>query len=1290
MHIVNTTPGHIATDSPLRQVPAQTPGDIVFLSAADTELALLAQAMQKIVNQSDSGQWTFSVRLCKFTDLHTPEAIERHLKHSALHAKLVVARILGGRAYWRDGLEQYAAHLDERGIPFAPLPGSGQFDQGLLDLSTVTTSDWSTLWGYLVEGGTNNAVGFLRYAAWMIENTNSPTERTTQTPPPPPPPPPAYQLPKAGFYWLGKTYSDVAEISKNHWYKNAPVVPIVFYKALLTGGGGLDPIDTLCTAIHKRKLNPLPIFVTSLKEPAAQAVLKSTFKAIPPAVILNTTSFAVVISASGDVDALAEHPFCTSGSRSPPVLQIILASARRADWQQNTRGLLAHDLAMQVALPEMDGRIITRAVSFKEELYFDTATECLINGYKAHPERIEWVAELTHNFVRLQRTPANEKRCAIIVANYPNRDGRLANGVGLDTPQSVYNALCLLKNAGYDIRNIPKDTQALMQKILAGPTNKIEKRHKRTGGVFFPLDAYNALYATMPKQIQNAINKQWGSAKNDPFVVKRSDKGKTIHGFVLAVHEFGNCVVAVQPARGYNIDSIQTYHDPELIPPHYYCAFYLWLRHVFHVHACIHFGKHGTLEWLPGKAVALSGTCVPDAVLGAMPHFYPFIVNDPGEGVQAKRRTQATILDHMTPPMTRAETYEALKQVEALLDEYYEAEGLDSRRQHHIEHALLDLCAESGILADAGLTNPGKDGNAVTANVLNRIDTFLCDVKESQMRSGLHVFGQAPQGQKAVDLLQALVRIPRGQGKGGDASLLQALAHDLALCSNGTAENAFDPLDCDFAMPWHGPRPQILIDLCDNLWRHCGDTVERLEMLAAQILETGTTDPKHARALCPGALSQRVIDHTFAYLAPMLQACGTQENISLLTALDAGFIAPGPSGAPTRGRLDVLPTGRNFYGVDNRAIPTFSAWSLGWKSANALIETHKTTQGTYPKHLLLNAWGTSNMRTGGDDIAQCLALMGVRPKWDNNNRRVTGFDILPLSMLGRPRIDVTLRISGLFRDAFPQQIHLIDSAAQAVMRLDEPATMNPAAAWYKQHKTENASLRVFGAKPGCYGTGLQAMIDEQLWHTREDLGQIYLDWGGYGYGAQTYGTPAHKAFQQRLSKTDAIIHNQDNREHDVLDSDDYYQFEGGAAAAIYTLQGQHRPIYHNDHSRPERPLIRTLEQEIARVMRARVVNPKWIAAIKQHGYKGGAEIAATIDYLFAFAATTDSVHNHHFDLVYKAFLEDTDTREFLQQHNPSALTEIVERLSEALERGLWVSHSNSMRAQLQDLGKPVR
>jgi cobaltochelatase CobN len=403
-------------------------------------------------------------------------------------------------------------------------------------------------------------------------------------------------------------------------------------------------------------------------------------------------------------------------------------------------------------------------------------------------------------------------------------------------------------------------------------------------------------------------------------------------------------------------------------------------------------------------------------------------------------------------------------------------------------------------------------------------------------------------------------------------------------------------------------------------------------------------------------------------------------------------VPPGASGAPTRGRLDALPTGRNFYSVDTRAIPTPSAWALGWKSAARILERHRQEHGAWPRALVLSAWGTANMRTGGDDLAQALALMGVRPTWDDGaSGRVSGFEILPLSLLDRPRVDVTLRVSGFFRDAFPAQIALFDRAARAIGALDEPTDDNPIAATMRSdalglmaagQPESAAGHRIFGSKPGTYGAGLNALIDSGAWSTKADLAKRALDWGQYAYGAKDAGTPQRDRFAARLGDIDAVVHNQDNREHDLLDSDNYYQFEGGLSAAAENLTGHKPAAYHNDHSRPERPLIRTLEEEISHVMRSRVVNPKWIAGVQRHGYRGAFEIIATVDFMFAFAATTGAVKTHHFDLAFEAFIEDDAVRDWLKSANAHGYDELLAKFNEARQRGLWTPRSNSAYALL--------
>jgi cobaltochelatase CobN len=1243
MHLLAAQPGAIDDGSQAVEL-GQTPGDILFLSAADTELACLAAA------RAELGAAFPSLRLANLMHLAHNLSIDLYVDEVVAHAKLVVVRLLGGVGYWPYGVEQFTAQCRQRGIPIAFMPGDDQPDAELDQISTVSREALHRLWRYRIHGGADNDRNFLLFAASLIGE-----DHPWQPPRP---------LLRAGLYWPGMSGPGLEEI-RSEWTPGAPVAPLVFYRALLQAGN-LAPVDGLIAALRRQGINPLPVFVSSLKDSFSAELLDSLLAKAPPAIVLNTTAFAV----SSPGAARRKTPFDRVDC---PVLQVVFAGGTEAAWRENSRGLSPRDLAMNVVLPEVDGRILSRAVSFKTEARYDKGAQISVTAYEARPDRIDFVARLARGWCRLRATPANERRIAIVLANYPNRDGRIGNGVGLDTPESVAILLAALSKAGYRVEAPPADGAALIDRLLAGATNDLSRRSQAADRARLSRDAYERFFATLPVAVRDEITERWGPPDDDPFFEDGA--------FILSIIECGNIVIGIQPSRGYDIDPVQSYHDPALPPPHRYLAFYAWLRGEFDVQAVVHMGKHGNLEWLPGKAVVLSEDCFPEAAFGPLPHLYPFIVNDPGEGTQAKRRAQAVILDHLPPPLTRAESYGPQKDIEALVDEYYEAAGLDPKRLTLLRRQILDLTRSTGLDKDTGIRE--KD-DAETA--LGKLDNYLCELKEMQIRNGLHIFGRSPAGGLLDDLLVALTRIPRGDGEGGDGSLLRALAQDLNL-------GEFDPLDCPLGAPWKGPRPEALRRQGNDPWRTAGDTVERLECLALSLVR-GEERVENGEWLRAGAVLAEICER----IRPAVEACGAAETDSLLRGLNGRFIEPGPSGAPTRGRLDTLPTGRNFYSVDNRTVPTPAAWLLGWKSASLLVEHYRQTHGAWPATMVITAWGTSNMRTGGEDIAQALALLGVRPSWDAASRRVTGFEVLPLSVLDRPRVDVTLRISGFFRDAFPEQIDLFDSAVRAVAMRDEPAKENPLAARVAREAAEltaggsdaaaarrRAATRIFGSKPGAYGAGLQALIDERGWETEADLARAYVAWGGYAYGDGAEGRAEHRLFETRLTQVEAVVQNQDNREHDLLDSDDYYQFEGGATAAVRHLSGEQPTVYHNDHSRPERPKIRTLDDEIGRVVRARAVNPKWIAGAMRHGYKGASEMAATVDYLFAFAATTGLVADHHFDLVYDAYIADPAVRDFLLERNRAAAREIAERLLEAQERGLWKPRSNSGFALLQEL-----
>ena len=1237
MHLLRTQPG---SQLPLDSIAdlGQTPAELVILCTGDSHLSLLAEVARQLPADYPS------LRLASPAQLSNHASVDLYVEQVLQHAKVILISVHGGVSYWRYGIERLV-ELAERGARVIMVPGCDNPDPELMALSNVPVAEAERLWQFLRQGGASNALQLFNCIAsqWLQR------EYSWVEPQP---------LPRVGLYHPQLANPSLADWQAN-WQAGAPVAALLFYRTQVQAAN-TGFIDVFCQRLQAQGLNPLPIAVASLKEAACLAQVEGWMEQTEAALIINTTAFAL-----SNPEAPSARPF----RRDIPVLQAICSLDNHAQWQANAQGLGSRDLAMHIVLPELDGRLITQPISFKGLAWRSERSQSDVVCYQPHLPGMDFVAELARNWVALAHKGNADKRIALILANYPTRDGRIGNGVGLDTPAAALNILKALQQQGYPVEGLPDSGTALIHQLLGGVTNDLDSLDARPCAQSLALDEYLAFFHSLPEANQQAVRERWGEPQSDPMF-----RGGRL---MIAGLRFGLTFVGIQPARGYQLDAAAVYHDPDLVPPHGYLAFYCWIRTAFAANAVIHVGKHGNLEWLPGKSVGLSEQCWPSAILGPLPNIYPFIVNDPGEGAQAKRRTQAVIIDHLMPPLTRAESYGPLRDLERLADEYYEASQLDLRRAAELRGEILLKVREASLDRELGL-QLNEDPNSW----LPQLDAYLCDLKESQIRDGLHVFGESPAGPLRRDTLLALLRIPRGDGQGGNASLLRALARDLAL--------DFDPLDCDMAAPWQGLHPAVLAEQSSDAWRSAGDTRERLELLALQLIDT--TDFKSV-----GIESTQVLQRLREQIAPLLDACGPAEMHGLLAALSGRFVPAGPSGAPSRGRLDVLPTGRNFYSVDVRNLPTPTAWRIGVQAADRLLERHLQDHGDHLRQLGLSMWGTATMRTGGDDMAQALALIGVRPVWQAGSQRVERFEVLPLAQLGRPRVDVTLRVSGFFRDAFSNLIRLFDEAVQAVVDLDEPEDMNPLSArvWRESLNLQDSGLdehearkragwRVFGSKPGAYGAGVQNAIEERLWQTREDLAEVYLNWGGYAYGSHSEGTPARAQFAERLEQMQAVLHNQDNREHDILDSNDYYQFQGGMLAAVETLRGAKVASYHGDNSQPDTPRIRTLKEELNRVVRARAANPKWIDGMKRHGYKGAFELAATIDYLFAFDATSELVDDHQYALLTDAYLLDKNTRDFIQQHNPGALQDILERLLEAQQRGLW-QHPGEYREALENL-----
>ncbi|MGB3401967.1 MAG: cobaltochelatase subunit CobN [Microcoleaceae cyanobacterium] len=1209
MHRIAATPGGWNPDTEGVIFVEQTPAPIVFLTAADTDIQTLAAAIKQLPTNFPE------IRSTNLLNLQQQLSIDTYAEDILQQAEVIVVRLLGGRSYWSYGLEVLQELVENYKIQLILLPGDDRPDPDLMSHSTVPLTVVNQVWHYLIEGGVKNMTQTLLYLGHVCLG------KDYQFSPPIP-------VPKVGIY----------SIETEKLETDYPKIGLLFYRAHYLCGN-TEPIDALCQALIQRKLQPIPVFVSSLRDWDIQAEVVEKLQGIK--LLLNTTSFAI------------KNITTNNQTQSPlfglnvPILQVILSGGTQEQWENSFQGLSPRDVAMNVALPEVDGRIITRVISFKATQNWNPDLETNVIGYIPVQNRINFVADLTANWVKLKQKSPSQRKIALILANYPNKDGRLANGVGLDTPASCIEILKALQQQGYDIDDIPHNGDELIQKLTTGVTNDPESDNFRIVYQSLSYSKFQQYFKTLSLNIQTQIQQRWQDEyKGDDF---------TISGIQL-----GSVFIGIQPSRGYDKHPSLNYHAPDLEPTPNYLAFYLWLRQQFQADAIVHVGKHGNLEWLPGKSIGLSENCYPEIALDSLPHFYPFIVNDPGEGSQAKRRSQAVILDHLTPPMTRAELYGNLQQLEGLIDEYYEAQSLDPSRLSMIEEGIIEVIQQEKLNQDLGLSEE------LNLSSLNSIDGYLCELKEAQIRDGLHIFGQCPQDRQLRDLIIAIARQPGTQRIG----LLRAIAEDFGL--------EFDPLTANFADVFSQP-----LILQNQSCRNIGDAVEVIENYAAILIED-LTDERFPEKI--GIKTQKELEWIETILLPKLQKT-EQEITNLLIGLNGEYVPSGASGAPTRGRPDVLPTGRNFYSVDIRAIPTETAWRVGQLAAEALIERYTQDNGEYPKTLGLSVWGTSTMRTGGDDIAEALALLGVRPVWDRPSRRVVDFEILPLSILNRPRVDVTLRISGFFRDAFPNLIDLFHQAVLAVSQLNEPPENNPLAAQIQQETQQwieaglpsqqaeiRSQYRVFGSKPGAYGAGLQGLIEAQNWQSDQDLAQAYLNWSSYAYNGSTgQGVSVPETFQQRLEQLQIVLHNQDNREHDLLDSDDYYQFQGGMTVAIRALTGKNPQTYFGDHAQPENPKIRQLTEEITRVYRSRVINPKWISGVMRHGYKGAFELAATVDYLFAYDATTHCVADFMYEGVAKAYLLDETVQQFIQQKNPWALRDMAERLLEAHQRQLWGS-----------------
>jgi cobaltochelatase CobN len=1137
---------------------------------------------------------------------------------------VVVVRILGGRRAWEEGLDAVLAS----GVPAVVLGGEQAPDAELMELSTVAAGIVAEAHAYLAHGGPENLRQLARFLSDAVTLTGKGFD--------PPAPMPAWGL-------LERP-ADQEDADP----RPRPVIGILYYRAHhVAGNTGF--VHALADAVTAAGGRPLPVYCSSLR--TAEPALIDTLRAADAIVVTVLASGGLVPATAGAGGSDEEWDVGALAGLDVPILQGLCLTSSRAQWAGSNEGLTPLDAATQIAIPEFDGRLITVPFSFKE------VGPDGLTSYVPDPERTARVAGIAVRHAALRHVPAGERRVALMLSAYPTKHARIGNAVGLDTPASVIALLTAMRDAGYDVGGdeLPGvadgDGDALIHAIIAAggqDEDWLTAEQLEGNPVRIRAADYRAWFAALDPGLRDAVTGKWGAPPGELFIDHSRDPDGEI---VLAALRAGNVVVLVQPPRGFGANPVAIYHDPDLPPSHHYLAAYHWLREEFGAHAVVHVGKHGNLEWLPGKTAGMSAACGADAAIGDIPLIYPFLVNDPGEGTQAKRRAHATLIGHLVPPMARAESYGDIARLEQLMDEHAQIAVLDPAKLPAIRAQIWTLIQAARLDHDLGLD--GRPHDAEFDDFLLHVDGWLCQIKDAQIRDGLHVLGAAPEGTARVNLVLAILRAR--QMWGGRARALPGLREAL-----GYAEQSDD--------------------------REAADAVEATARALVEAMEAAGWDAAAVPGIVAGVLGASpdgtdpavvadVLSFAATEVVPRLAAT-TDEITRTLHALDGGFVPAGPSGSPLRGLVNVLPTGRNFYSVDPRAVPSRLAWETGQAMADSLLQRYLADTGTYPESVGLSVWGTAAMRTSGDDVSEVLALLGVRPAWDEASRRVSGLDPVPLAELGRPRIDVTIRISGFFRDAFPHVVTMLDDAVRLVAGLDEPDEQNYVRAHARAdlavHGDERrATTRIFGSKPGAYGAGLLPLIDARNWRDDADLAEVYAAWGGFAYGRDLDGREARADMETSYRRIAVAAHNTDTLEHDIADSDDYFQYHGGMIATVRALTGHAPRAYIGDSTRPDTVRTRSLAEETARVFRARVVNPRWIEAMKRHGYKGAFELAATVDYLFGYDATAGVVEDWMYDRLTQAYVLDESMREFFARSNPWALHGIAERLLEAADRKLW-------------------
>ena len=1194
-------------------------------------------------------------------------------EHFARSCHIAIFNLHGGKKSL-SSFDELVQSLQDSSVSIYAQSASNEPEIELMKLSTVDDAIYRKVSQYLDYGGRKNFYSLILYLANYFIGSN-------------------YEFSEpARPIWEGIYHPDfdhvptLKEYLQSKCVAGRPTVGLWFYQSLWQAGNTLF-IDRLIEEIERQGANVIPVFLHAAKDvergtKGAEWVVENLFmKDGRPIidVLISTLMFSLSIkpwegSDTGEGQEVARSEEWFIKRLNVPVLKAIVTYNTLADWNESLQGCSPMDISMGIAMPEFDGMLITVPVAARERTDIDPLTGARVIRFEPLPERTNKIVRLSLNWAKLRHIPNSQKKVAIIFHNYPPRDDRIGTAFGLDSPVSVLNIMKAMDDAGYTIERMPENGQALIEDVKSRLTldrrwRSPEELAKRAIDSVTEGD-YKDWFEQLPVAVQEKMTSAWGEAPGKLFVHK---KNLIIPGVIN-----GNIFIGLQPSRGFLEDPAAIYHSPDHPIPHHYYAYYRWIRDVFRADLVMHIGKHGSLEWLPGKSVGLSDSCFPDIAISDLPNIYPYIINNPGEGTQAKRRSYCCIIDHLVPVMHNADAYDEMAELEVMLADYYQAASEDQSKLPTQKKMIWEKVCEAKL--DHDLEVEEEEAFSDFDKFLEKLHEYLHEMADTQIRDGLHILGEPPEGSRLDEFLVALTRLANGQVPSLRQSLAEAMGYDYDYLLDNRGKIVSGSKTCGQVID---DLNSLALRLVSGLHEQ-GFAVGTIPELVEEIL--GKRNPK----------IEKVLDYIATTLAPNIDAT-VDELSAILCASDGGFVSPGPSGAPTRGMADILPTGRNFYSVDPQAIPSQAAWKVGVAQADALLERYLEDEGCYPESLGMVIWGSPTMRTKGDDIAEVLCLMGVRPVWEERSGRVTGIELIPIEELQRPRIDVMLRISGFFRDAFPNIVHLVDRAVELVAEQKELPEQNflakhvsadisekmAAGIDEKQAKTL-ASYRIFGCRPGAYGAGVSDAIDSKNWKDEKDLAEIYVKWGGYAYGRKNFGATVPDEFRRRLSRLDLTVKNEDTREYDMLDGDDFYSYHGGMIAAVKALKGELPRSYCGDSSDPDRVKTRSTVEETKHIFRARILNPKWIESMKRHGYKGAGDISRMVDIAFGWDATAEVLEDWMYEELANKYALDRDMQEWLKKVNPHALQNIAERLLEAVERGMWQA-SDEMKEELRDI-----